>query len=211
MKNAFFLLLPLLVSLGISSLAGCENTPATAPASPGSAPGSGFFRDGTDATFAFHPGDGHGQGLGRGHGFGAAFGGMEPGFDPGTGHGRGWCRGCGMGAVPGGAAGLHHEHGYGRGLGRRTALHAGRGMGFGPGRKRGMGMAPGRGRPLLEAANACENRKEGDGCTFTIGDYTVESTCAACPRLDGKLVCHGPKVTTTVQTPAAPPTSSTSR
>jgi len=44
-------------------------------------------------------------------------------------------------------------------------------------------------RPPQEAIDACSNRAEGDACSVTFGDRTIEGTCRRGPNGDGPLAC----------------------
>lgn len=178
MKSAVFFLPFLTVWF---SLTGCENNPPPANAALWG-PAAGFgVQSNEGQNVAFHhgyaAGPGWGMGPGRGRGMGLD---MGPGFGWGSPH--------------------HFRAGYGRGAGFRGCVHGCMNGFAGPETPygRGMGGGFGYGGPLQESLASCEKKKEGDACSFSLGSTLVESTCSAHPRLEGKLVCHGPKVTTTL-------------
>lgn len=51
------------------------------------------------------------------------------------------------------------------------------------------GPPPGPMRPPQEAIEACANRAEGDACSVTFGDRTMDGTCRKGPNGDGSLAC----------------------
>jgi hypothetical protein len=51
------------------------------------------------------------------------------------------------------------------------------------------GPPPGGCHPPQEAIDACSSRAEGDACSVTFGDHTMEGTCRKGPNGDGPLAC----------------------
>jgi hypothetical protein len=62
------------------------------------------------------------------------------------------------------------------------------------------GPPPGGFRPPQVAIDACSSRAEGDACSVTFGDHTIDGTCRKSPSGEGPLACapNGPP-------PCAPP------
>ena len=51
------------------------------------------------------------------------------------------------------------------------------------------GGPPPNGRPPQQAIDACSNKAEGDTCSVTFGDRTMDGTCRKGPGGDGPLAC----------------------